>query len=210
MYDEEWLDNLSAVVLGTGDVTRLEDDIIKLLEAKYDCIRHKVLEEALKDQIGWYMDMTQYFLGKFSFLLCEIFIMPPVGSSEWEKTAVSERYNIVTKAKVSEKKYRLQQRFSGALKLLGDGFMNSDKIMSYLGENRQLFVENLKTVLEKRKSRLSEGLEIETENYGVEEEILKSSGNLWKDLDERYRNEKQLLVKWLQVGFLSQCGGIRL
>ena len=53
MYHEEWLDNLSAVVLGTSDVTRLEDEIIKLLEAKYDCIRHKVLEEALKDQIGW-------------------------------------------------------------------------------------------------------------------------------------------------------------
>ena len=52
MYHEEWLDNLSAVVLGTSDVTRLEDDIIKLLEAKYDSIRHKILEEALKDQIG--------------------------------------------------------------------------------------------------------------------------------------------------------------
>ena len=173
MYDEEWLDNLSAVVLGTSDVTRLEDDIIKLLEAKYDCIRHKVLEEALKDQIG---------------------------SNEWEKTPVSERYNIVTKAKVSEKKYRLQKRFSGALKLLGDGFSNSDKIMSYLGESRQLFVENLKSVLEKRKNRLSEGLEIETENYEVEEKILKSSGNLWKDIDERYRNEKQSLIKWLQEG----------
>ena len=52
MYNEEWLDNLSAVVLGTSDVTRLEDDIIKLLEAKYDSIRHKILEEALKDQMG--------------------------------------------------------------------------------------------------------------------------------------------------------------
>ena len=52
MYHEEWLDNLSAVVLGTSDVTRLEDDIIKLLEAKYDSIRHKILEEVLKDQMG--------------------------------------------------------------------------------------------------------------------------------------------------------------
>ena len=112
----------------------------------------------------------------------------------------------MTKAKVSEKKYRLLKRFSGALKLLGDGFTNSEKILSYLGENRQLFVENLKSVLEKRKNRLSEGLEIETENYEVEEKILKSSGNLWKDIDERYRNEKQLLVKWIQVGrnFISQ------
>ena len=52
MYHEEWLDNLSAVILGTSDVTRLEDDIIKLLEAKYDSIRHKILEEVLKDQMG--------------------------------------------------------------------------------------------------------------------------------------------------------------
>lgn len=52
MFHEEWLDNLSAVVLGTSDVTRLENDIIELLQAKYDIIRHKVLEEALKDQIG--------------------------------------------------------------------------------------------------------------------------------------------------------------
>ena len=58
MYHEEWLDNLSAVVLGTSDVTRLEDDIIKLLEAKYDCIRHKVLEESLKDQIGSYTEVA--------------------------------------------------------------------------------------------------------------------------------------------------------
>ena len=47
------------------------------------------------------------------------------GSNEWENTPVSERYNLVTKAKVSEKKYRLQKRFSGALKLLGDGFVDS-------------------------------------------------------------------------------------
>ena len=68
-----------------------------------------------------------------------------------------------------------------------------------MGENRQLFIDNLKTVLEKRKNCVSEGLEIEAGNLGIEEKNLKSSGNLWKDLDERYRNEKQLLVKWLQV-----------
>ena len=104
---------------------------------------------------------------------------------------------------MSEKKHRLQKRFSGALKLLGDGFAKSDDLMSYMGENRQLFMENLKTVLEKRKSRLSEGLEIENANYGIEEKIFKSSGNLWKDLDERFRNEKRLLVKWLQVGAMG-------
>ena len=54
-------------------------------------------------------------------------------------------------------------------------------------------------MLEKRKNCVSEGLEIEAGNLGIEEKNLKSSGNLWKDLDERYRNEKQLLVKWLQV-----------
>ena len=42
---------------------------------------------------------------------------------------MSERYNLVTKAKVSEKRYRLQKRFSGALKLLGDGFADSGKLM---------------------------------------------------------------------------------
>ena len=52
MYNEQWLDNLSAVILGTSDVTRLEDEIIKLLEEKYDSIRQKVLQEALRDQIG--------------------------------------------------------------------------------------------------------------------------------------------------------------
>ena len=66
MYHEEWLDNLSAVVLGTSDVTRLEDDIIKLLEAKYDSIRHKILEEALKDQIGMIrFQITQGTAGLF-------------------------------------------------------------------------------------------------------------------------------------------------
>ena len=62
-------------------------------------------------------------------------------------------------------------------------------------------------MLEKRKNCASKGLEIEAANLGIEEKNLKSSGNLWKDLDERYRNEKQLLVKWLQVSvtFVVKC-----
>lgn len=52
-----------------------------------------------------------------------------IGSNEWESTTVTERYNLITKAKLSEKKYRLQKRFSEALKLLGEGFTNSEKVM---------------------------------------------------------------------------------
>lgn len=63
-------------------------------------------------------------------------------------------------------------------------------------------------MLEKRKNCASEGLEIEAANLGIEEKNLKSSGNLWKDLDERYRNEKQLLVKWLQVSQIFVMKGL--
>ena len=67
MYREEWLDNLSAVILGTSDVTQLEDDIVKLLEEKYDSVRQKVVEEALRDQTGGFICLLARL---FSYLHC--------------------------------------------------------------------------------------------------------------------------------------------
>ena len=51
------------------------------------------------------------------------------GVKEWENTPADERFNLVMKAKASEKNFRLQKRFSGALKLLGEGFMSGEKFM---------------------------------------------------------------------------------
>ena len=62
-------------------------------------------------------------------------------------------------------------------------------------------MKSLEAEIEKRRNRFTQGLERESINYGFEETTLKSSGNLWRDLDNRYTNEKQLLVQWLQVRY---------
>ena len=52
-----------------------------------------------------------------------------LGAKEWENTPVVERDKLIAKAKTSEKKHRLRKKFDGALKLLGEGFMSSEKFL---------------------------------------------------------------------------------
>ena len=85
----------------------------------------------MKKPKSMHVSLRKKKIQKLSLLctLCTFITLFFVGSEEWENTAVSERYNMVPKAKENEKKLRVQKRFSGALEMLGDDFMSSEKFV---------------------------------------------------------------------------------
>lgn len=98
-YGEEWLDNVSAVLLGTENVTNQEDELVKALEDKYDSLRDKLLMQALMKQFS---------------------------EAEWARMSDKERQALLTKLKLQEKRLRQQGKFDEAARLLGDAFKDAD------------------------------------------------------------------------------------
>ena len=72
-----------------------------------------------------------------------------------------------------------------------------------LGENRQRYLDRLKERLARRERRLAEGLDPDEEDEEalrqLEEEESKSSGNILKDLQNRFDEEKDALLRRLRV-----------
>ena len=71
-----------------------------------------------------------------------------------------------------------------------------------LGENRQRYLERLKERLERRQKRLEEGLDPDEEDEEtmrlLNEEQTASTGNILQDLQNRYDEEKDALLRRLQ------------
>lgn len=74
---------------------------------------------------------------------------------------------------------------------------------SLLGENRQRYLDRLKERLARRQRRIEEGLDPDEEDEEtlrmLEEEESKSSGNILKDLQNRFDEEKDALLRRLRV-----------
>ena len=72
-----------------------------------------------------------------------------------------------------------------------------------MGENRQRYLERLKERLERRQKRLEEGLDPDEEDKEtmrlLSEEEAVSTGNILKDLQNRFDEEKDALLRGLQV-----------
>ena len=72
-----------------------------------------------------------------------------------------------------------------------------------MGENRQRYLERLKERLERRQKRLEEGLDPDKEDEEtmrlLSEEEAVSTGNILKDLQNRFDEEKDALLRGLQV-----------
>lgn len=106
-YEEEWLDNVSALVLGTGEgPASKEDELIKALEDKYDTLRDKLLLEALEKQLG---------------------------AAEWSRMSEQERQARLVKLKLQEKRLRQQGKFDEAAALLGEGLKNAETLQVSIG-----------------------------------------------------------------------------
>ena len=74
-----------------------------------------------------------------------------------------------------------------------------------LGENRQRYLERLKERLERRQKRQEEGLDPDEEDEEtlrmLNEEEAASTGNILQDLQNRFDEEKDALLRRLQVHF---------
>ena len=74
-----------------------------------------------------------------------------------------------------------------------------------LGENRQRYLERLKERFERRQKRIEEGLDPDEEDEEtmrlLEEEQAASTGNILQDLQNRFDEEKDALLRRLQVEF---------
>ena len=76
-------------------------------------------------------------------------------------------------------------------------------LQSLLGENRQRYLDRLKERLARREKRMAEGLDPDEEDEEalrlMEEEENKSSGNILRDLQNRFDDEKDALLRRLRV-----------
>ncbi|EDO46860.1 predicted protein, partial [Nematostella vectensis] len=173
--EEEWLDCLSAVILGTEEGRGQEDELLKALEDKYDALRDKLLLEALEKQMG---------------------------AAEWARLSEQERQARLLRLKLQEKRLRQQGKFDEAAALLGEGLRNAEALQALLGENRQHYLDRLKERLARREKRMREGLDPDEEDDEtmrmLEEEEAKSSGNILKDLQNRFDDEKDALLRRLR------------
>lgn len=72
-----------------------------------------------------------------------------------------------------------------------------------MGENRQRYLERLKERLERRQKRLEEGLDPDEEDEEtrrlLNEEQTANTGNILRDLQNRFDEEKDALLRRLQV-----------
>ena len=72
-----------------------------------------------------------------------------------------------------------------------------------MGENRQRYLERLKERLERRQRRQEEGLDPDEEDEEtlrlLNEEEAASTGNILRDLQNRFDEEKDALLRRLQV-----------
>ena len=76
-------------------------------------------------------------------------------------------------------------------------------LKALLGENRQRYLERLKERLERRQRRQEEGLDPDEEDEEtlrlLNEEEAASTGNILRDLQNRFDEEKDALLRRLQV-----------
>ena len=100
-WQEELLDGIAAVLLGTEDNVAQEDELLKALEEKYDALRDKLLLEALEKQMG---------------------------AAEWARLSEQERQARLAKMKLQERRLRQQGRFDDAAALLGEGLKNAEAL----------------------------------------------------------------------------------
>lgn len=100
-WQEELLDGISSVLLGTEENVSQEDELLQALEEKYDTLRDKLLLEALEKQMG---------------------------AAEWAHLSERERQAQLAKLKLQERRLRQQGRFDDAAALLGEGLKNAETL----------------------------------------------------------------------------------
>ncbi|XP_071495122.1 uncharacterized protein [Diadema antillarum] len=178
--NEEWLDGISAVILGTFELTLEELEIVAALEAKYDVLRDKLLTDALLKQFG---------------------------EAEWRKMTEGDRQRHILKLKLEERRLRQEGKFDQAAKLLGDSIKDKEALEKLMGTNREEFQRKLQQRLLMREKRKAQGLESDEESDSEIQESETTTGNILKDLQKRQDEELNaimMLLRQQQNQYLSE------
>ena len=98
-HEEEWFDNIAAVIFNIKEVSNEEEEVIKALNEKYDALRDQLLLESLKKQMS---------------------------EAEWVVLSEQERQARLTKLKLMERRLRKEGKYDEAAALLGDALKSSE------------------------------------------------------------------------------------
>ncbi|XP_041457735.1 trichohyalin-like isoform X3 [Lytechinus variegatus] len=169
--NEEFLDGISAVILGTFELSFEELEIVAALEAKYDVLRDKLLMDAL---------LKQY------------------GEAEWKKMSEGDRQRLLIKLKLEERRLRQEGKFDQAAKLLGDSIKDKEALQQLMGKNREEFQKRLQQRLMEREKRKAMGLDSDTESDTEMQEEEGKRGNILKDLQSRHDEELNAIMMLLR------------
>ncbi|XP_047146715.1 trichohyalin isoform X1 [Hydra vulgaris] len=170
---EENFKCIASIVFGIADeLADDEKEIIKVLEKKYDVLRDKFMMEALMNQFG---------------------------KAEWDKLSEQERQNELFKLKLLEKKLKREGKYDELSKLLDDSSHHSETLNKLLGQNRKQYLDKLNERLKDRQRRIALGENVEDiEDNENELQQGSSTGNVLKDLDKRFDDEKDALLQRLR------------
>jgi len=166
-----------ATVLLEYDGTGTDQDLVKALDQKYDALKDKLLLEALKKQLG---------------------------DAEWAALSEQERQRRLVKLKLEERRLRKEGQLDELQKLLGEGFEMDANLRKLMGENKARYEEKLKERLARRRERLAQGLppddedDEDLEDGEAQGEQVTDVKAILDDLDKRYEEEKEALMRRLQ------------
>ncbi|XP_071961658.1 uncharacterized protein [Antedon mediterranea] len=168
---EEWLDNVSMVILGSFELTAEEKELIEALEQKYDVLRDKLLVESLMNQFG---------------------------EAEWNKKTEEEQQRLLMKKRLEERRLRQDGKMDELSRLIGDAGNREKNLLSLMGRNREEYEKKLKERLMNKQKREAQGLDTDDEDEEFELNENKTSGNIMKDIQLRFDDELEAMMKLLR------------
>ncbi|XP_038068700.1 trichohyalin-like isoform X2 [Patiria miniata] len=178
---EEWLDNVSAVILSTIEVSEEDKELIDALEAKYDVLREKILTEQL---------------------------MREFGEAEWLRMSEQERQRLLMKRKMEERQLRREGKMDELARLISGADKDSKRLQKLMGKNREEYEKQLAARLARRERRRAMGLDSDESDESDSEDPAGGGGhNVLRDLQSRYDEDMDALMALLrrqQNGELSE------
>ncbi|XP_071784125.1 uncharacterized protein [Asterias amurensis] len=169
---EEWLDNVSSVLLSTFELSAEEQELVQALEDKYDVLRDKMLTELL---------------------------MKEFGESAWRSMSEQERQRLLMKKKLEERRLRREGKMDELSRLLGDSEKDSKRLQKLMGKNREEYEKQLAARLARRERRRAMGLDSDdSEDDSDSDDAGGSSTNILKDLQGRLDDDMDALMAMLR------------
>ncbi|XP_022097553.1 trichohyalin-like isoform X2 [Acanthaster planci] len=169
---EEWLDNVSAVILSTIELTEEDKELVEALEAKYDVLREKILTDQL---------------------------MREFGESQWLMMSEQERQRLLIKKKMEERQLRREGKMDELARLISGADKDSKHLQKLMGKNREEYEKQLAARLARRERRRAMGLDSDESDESDSEEAGTTAGhNLLLDLQSRYNEDMDALMALLR------------